>query len=82
MNRLEILKALERRRRKRVELNRSMVSAIQYQADWRRAIDRETKRAEHTRIRGQLASTAAWHPQVMRDRYVELTRELGGGTSS
>jgi len=82
MNRLEILKALERRRRKRVELNRSMVSAIQYQADWRRAIDRETKRAEHTRIRGQLASAAAWHPQVMRDKYVELTRELGGGTAT
>ena len=76
MNRLEILKALERRRRKRVDLNRSMVSAIQYQADWRRAIDRETMRAEHTRIRGQLAS-AAWHPQVMRDRYEEMTRELG-----
>ena len=77
MNRLEILKALERRRRKRVDLNRSMVSAIQYQADWRRAIDRETMRAEHTRIRGQLASAAAWHPQVMRDRYEEMTRELG-----
>ncbi len=81
MNRLEILKALERRRRKRVELNRSMVSAIQYQADWRRAFDRETMRAERTRIRGQLASAAAWHPQVMRDRCEELTRALGDGAS-
>ena len=77
MTHLAILKNLEKRRRNAVELNRSMVSSIQYQAAVRRAIDMATMRAEHTRIRGQLSKVGAWHPQSMRDRYEELTRVLG-----
>ena len=72
-----ILKKLEGRHRRAVAINRSMVSSIQYQADVRRQIDAETMRAEHTRIRGQLSKAGAWHPQVMRDRYGELTKALG-----
>ena len=73
---LDILKKLEHRRRRKVETNKSMVSNIQYHADVRRNIDREMMRAEHTRIRGQLARTGVWIPSVMRDRYEELTKEL------
>jgi hypothetical protein len=71
---LDILKALEKRRRKKVEINKSMVSNIQYHADVRRQIDREQMRAEHTRIKGQLARTGVWIPSVMRNRYEELTK--------
>ena len=77
MTHLALLKKLEKRRRNAVELNRSNVSAIQYQAAVRQAIDMATMRAEHTRIRGQLSKVGAWHPQVMRDRYEELTKLLG-----
>ena len=73
---LDILKALEKRRRKKVEINKSMVSNIQYHADVRRQIDREQMRAEHTRIRGQLARTGVWIPSIMRDRYDLLEKEL------
>ena len=76
MNMLDVLKALEKRRRKRVEINRSMVSHIQYQADMRRSIDREIMKAERFRLKGVLAHAGAWHPQVARDRYEELTRAL------
>ena len=77
MTHLALLKKLEKRRRNVVEQNRSNVSAIQYQAAVRQSIDMATMRAEHTRIRGQLSKVGAWHPQVMRDRYEELTRVLG-----
>ena len=77
MTHLAILKKLEKRRRNAVELNRSTVSSSQYQAAVRRAIDMATMRAEHTKIRGQLSKVGAWHPQIMRDRYEELTRVLG-----
>ncbi len=77
MGHLELLKKLDRRRRRAVELNKSMVSSIQYQADVRRQIDTENARAEHTRIRGHLLKMGSWHPQVMRDRYDELTKALG-----
>ena len=77
MTHLTILKKLEKRRRNAVELNRSMVSSIQYQAAWRQAIETATMRAEHTKIRGQLSKVGAYHPQVMRDRYEELTKVLG-----
>ena len=73
---LDILQALEKRRRKKVEINKSMVSSIQYHADVRRQIDREQMRAEHTRIKGQMARTGVWIPSVMRDRYDQLTKEL------
>ena len=76
MTHLEILKKLERRRRKRAEINKSIVSNIQYQADMRRSIDREIMKAEHTRIKGVLSHAGARHPQIVRDRYEELTRAL------
>ena len=76
MTHLDILKALEKRRRKRVEINKSIVSNIQYQADMRRAVERDTMKAEHTRIKGILNRASAWHPQVMRDRYDQLTQAL------
>ena len=77
MTHLALLKKLEKRRRNVVEQSRSNVSAIQYQAAVRQSIEMATMRAEHTRIRGQLSKAAAWHPQIMRDRYEELTRILG-----
>ena len=77
MSRLEILKKLEARRKKLPDIQKSMVSRIQYQGDLRRAMDRETQRAEHTRIRGILARGGTTSPQLMRDRYEELSRHLG-----
>jgi len=74
---LDVLKKLEARKRRRVELNKSQVSHIAYLADLRRQLDRDNMKAEHMRIKAQLRSTTAWHPGVMRDRYEELTRALG-----
>ena len=76
MGHLEILKKLDKRKRRAVELNKSMVSSIQYQADVKRQIDTENARAEHTRIRGHLLKMGSWHPQVTKDRYDELSRYL------
>ena len=73
---LDILKKLEHRRRRKVETNKSMVSNIQYHADVRRQIDREMMRAERSRIKGQLDRTGVWIPSVMRDKYEELTKDL------
>ena len=77
MSRLEILEKLEARRKKLPDIQKSMVSRIQYLGDLRRAMDRETQRAEHTRIRGILARGGIVSPQLMRDRYEELSRHLG-----
>ena len=57
-------------------INKSIVSGMQYHADVRRQIDREQMRAEHTKIKGQLAKTGVWIPSVMRHRYEELEKEL------
>ena len=76
MGQLDILKKLDKRHRNAVELNRSMVTSIQYQGDVRRNIDMANMRAEHTRLRGQLTKIGALHPQVMRHRYEELSRIL------
>ena len=73
---LDILKKLHMRRRNAVELNRSMVSSIQYQADVRRNYEVANARAEHTRLRGQLTKMGSHHPQFLRDRYEELSRIL------
>ena len=73
---LDVLKKLHKRRRNAVELNRSMVSSIQYQADLRRNYDMANMRAEHTRLRGQLSKMGSHHPQFVRDRYEELSRIL------
>ena len=77
MTKVEILKKLQARRRKGAALNKSMVSHIQYQGDIRRQIDRDMDRAERTRIQGQLSKAGSWHPQLMRDRYEELTKKVG-----
>ena len=76
MGKLEIMKQIEARRRKGAAINKSMVSHIQYQGDIRRQIDRDMDRAERSRIQGQLSKAGSWHPQLMRDRYEELTRNV------
>ena len=76
MSRLEILKKLEARRKRLPDVQKSMVSRIQYLADIRRAMDRETMRADHTRMRGLLARGGTAAPSIMRDRYEELSRQL------
>ena len=77
MTKPEIMKKLEARRRKGAALNKSMVSHIQYMGDVRRQIDRDMDRAERSRIQGQLSKASSWHPQLMRDRYEELTKKVG-----
>jgi len=74
---LDIWQKLHQRRRKRVEINKSMVSSIQYQADLRRNIEVATMTGERDKIKGHLSKVGAWHPQVMRIRYAELQRALG-----
>ena len=78
MTKLDILKELEKRRRKRVEVHKSQQDNIQYQAQLRRQWDRETNRAEHTRLQGLLSKAGGPATrQVIRDRYDELTKALG-----
>ena len=77
MGHLTVLKQLEARRRKLPEISKQAQSRIEYGAGIRRAMDRETMRAEHDRIRGVLARGGIGPPQVMRDRYDELSRHLG-----
>ena len=77
MGKLEILKKLEARRRRRTEIQKSMVSHIQYQGDLRRAIDRQNMRAERSRLQGILSKNVVGTPQLARDRYEELNRNLG-----
>ena len=74
---LDIWQKLHQRRRKRVEINRSMVSSIQYQAELRRNIEVAQMTGERDKIKGHLSKVGAWHPQVMRDRYRELQKALG-----
>ena len=77
MAKLEILKQLERRRRRKVEINKSMVDNIKYHADMRASVDREVKRAEKHRIQGLLQEPNVSHPMLLRHRYEELTKALG-----
>ena len=74
---LDIWQKLHQRRSKRVEINKSMVSLIQYQADLRRNIEVAEMIGERDKIKGHLSKVGAWHPQVMRDRYRELQKALG-----
>ena len=76
MGKLGILKKLEARRRRRTEIQKSMVSHIQYQGDLRRALDRENMRADRSRLQGILSRNVVGTPQLARDRYEELTRNL------
>ena len=74
---LDIWQKLHQGRRKRVEINKSMVSSIQHQADLRRNIDLAQMIGERDKIEGHLSKLGAWHPQVMRIRYAELQHALG-----
>ena len=74
---LDIWQKLHQRRRKRVEINKSMVSSIQYQAELRRNVEVAQMIGERDMIKGHLSKVGAWHPQVMRDRYRELQKALG-----
>ena len=77
---LDIWQKLHQRRRKRVEINKSMVDSIRYQAELRRNIEVAQMRGEKDKIKGHLSKVGAWHPQVMRDRYRELQKALGEPT--
>ena len=77
MAKLEILKQLERRRRRKVEINKSMVDNIKYHADIRASVDREVMRAEKHRIQGLLQKPNVSHPMLLRHRYEELTKARG-----
>ena len=73
---LDVLKKLEQRRRKRIEINKSMVDNIKYQADMRANIDREIMRVEKHRIQGLLHSPIVSNRMLLRHRYQELTKAL------
>ncbi len=77
MTQLDVLKELEKRRRKRVVLHKSQQDNIQYQAQLRKQWDREINRAERTRLQGLLSKAGPATQQVIRDRYDELTKALG-----
>ena len=77
MNHLELLKKLEQRRRKMPEIQKQSQSRIEYQAGIRRAMDRESMRAEHSRIKGVLSRAGVAPPAIMRARYEELSLHLG-----
>ena len=74
---LDVLKKLEQRRRKRIEIHKSMVDSIKYHADMRASIDREVMRVEKQRIQGMLHSPIASNRMLLRHRYEELTKALG-----
>ena len=75
MTKLEILKQLEKRRRRKVEINKGMVDSIQYHANVRANIDKENMRVEKHRIQGMLQTPVA-NPMLLRHRYEELTKAL------
>ena len=77
MAKLEILKQLERRRRRKVEINKSMVDNIKYHADMRASVDREVMKAEKHRIQGLLQKPNVSHPMLLRHQDEELTKALG-----
>ena len=77
MAKLEILKQLERRQRRKVEINKSMVDNMKYHADLGASVDREVMRAEKHRIQGLLQKPNVSHPMLLRHRCEELTRALG-----
>ena len=78
MGKVEVLKQLEKRRRKKVQINKSMVDSIQYHAQMRANIDRENMRAEKDRLQGLLSKTNLAMPMLIRHRYEELEKALGG----
>ena len=79
MTKLEILKQLERRLRRKVEINKSMVDSICYHADMHASVDREVMRADKHRIQGLLQKPNVSHPMLPRHKCEELTNALGYG---
>ena len=78
MGKVEVLKQLEKRRRKKVQINKSMVDSIQYHAQMRANIDQENARAERDRLKGLLSKTNLAMPMLIRHRYEELEKAIGG----
>ena len=78
MGKVEVLKQLEKRRRKKVQINKSMVDSIQYHAQMCANIDQENARAERDRLKGLLSKTNLAMPMLIRHRYEELEKALGG----
>ena len=76
MTKLDVLKELQKRRRRKVEINKSMHDNIKYHADMKASIDREINRAEKHRIQGLLLKPGCANPMLLRHRYEELSRLL------
>ena len=76
MTHLDVLKQLEHRRRKRVDIHKSQQDNIQYHAAIRRQVDRENMRADRTRLQGLLSKSGPATQQIIRDRYDMLTQAL------
>ena len=76
MTKLDVLKELQKRRRRKVEINKSMHDNIKYHADMRASIDREINRAEKHRIQGLLLKPGCANPMLLRHRYEELSKLL------
>ena len=74
---LDIWKRLHKRHKRRVEIQKSMQSEIQYQAALRRSVEISVMKREKDKIRGHMSKMGAWVPAVMRDRYAEIQRALG-----
>ena len=73
---LDILKELQKRRRRKVEINKSMHDNIQYHANLRMNVDREINRAEKHRIQGLLLKPGCANPMLLRHRYEEISKLL------
>ena len=76
MVKLDILKQLQLRRRRKVEINKSMHDNIKYHADIRASIDREINRAEKHRIQGLLLKPGCANPMLLRHTYEEISKLL------
>ena len=77
MGKLEVMKKLEKRRRKKVQIQKSMHDNIQYHAAMRASIDRENMKVERDRLQGLLTKTNLAMPMLIRHRYEELEKALG-----
>ena len=73
---MKLLKELQNRRRRKVEINKSMHDNIRYHADMRASIDREINCAEKHRIQGLLLKPGCANPMLLRHRYEEISKLL------
>ena len=77
MGKLTVLKQLEERRRKRVDVLKAHNDRIAYQASIRRHMEREQMRSERDRLQGIMARGGLLSPELMRARYEHLRDSLG-----